>query len=266
MRGSTAAPIVHNPDQGSLGRLTKAQADLLLADAFGRWQNVVLSDIAFMQGAILPQDVNALAVPFTNPAHWAHFWRKPGDGLSPVIYDVDGSIIDDMFGAGARFDILGAAGLDNPIALSGTITEASIVINGAFLDNDNGPGSPRDLFSQLAFEAAVVHEIGHFLNLDHSVVNHELAGDRDAANDVYLPSMYPLTAEDEEALVTLNPDDEAALSALYPAAGWAAATSGVRGVIRHGAIPFQGAGVVIRRTDNPLLYAYSGISGASFFP
>jgi cyanate permease len=27
---------------------------------------------------------------------------------SPVIYDIDGSILDDMFGAGARFDILGA--------------------------------------------------------------------------------------------------------------------------------------------------------------
>ena len=266
MKWSTAAAIAYNPDFGPLGSLTNGQADALLADAFGRWQGVVLSDIAFTPGPDLPYDVNATEIPFTNPAHWANFWRKPGDGRSPVIYDVDGSIIDDMFGEGARFDILGAAGLDNPITLSGTITEASIVINGAFLDNDQGPSSPVDLPSQLAFEAAMVHEIGHFVNLDHSVVNHDLAGDGDAANDVYLPSMYPFTVDDEEAMVTLNPDDEAALAVLYPAAGWAAATSGVAGVIRDGAVPFQGAGVVARRTDNPLLYAYSGISGASFFP
>jgi len=266
MKWSTASPILYNQDLGGLGSLTKPQADALLADACGRWQSVVLSDIAFTPGADLPQDVDATGIPFTNAAHWANFWRKPGDGRSPVIYDADGSIIDDMFGLGARFDILGAAGLDNPISLSGTITEASIVINGAFYDGVGRPASPVDLPSQLAFEAAMVHEVGHFVNLDHSVVNHELAGDGDPDNDIYLPAMYPFTVDDEEAMVTLNPDDEAALEALYPSAGWAAAISGVAGRVMHGSVPFQGAGVVARRTDNPLMYAYSGISGASFFP
>src|SRR5262249_11432873 len=183
MKWSNASPIVYNRDQGGLGTLSKAQADALLADAFGRWDNVALADIAFTPGAALPQNVNATGIPFTNPAHWANSWRKAGDGRSPVIYDADGSIIDDMFGQGARFDILGASGLDNPIALSGTITEASIVINGAFLDGAGPPSSPLDLPSQLAFEATMVHEIGHFVNLDHSVVNHELAGDGDPDND-----------------------------------------------------------------------------------
>ncbi len=266
MKWSTAAPIVYNQDPGGLGSLTNPQADALLADAFGRWQSVVLSDIAFAPGADLPQDVNATGIPFTNAAHWANFWRKPGDGRSPVIYDADGSIIDDMFGQGARFDILGAAGLDNPIALSGTITEASIVINGAFYDGAGPPSSPVALPSQLAFEAAMVHEIGHFVNLDHSVVNHELAGDGDADNDIYLPAMYPFTVDDEEAMVTLNPDDEAALEALYPSPGWVAATSGVSGRVIHGSVTFQGAGVVVRRVDDPLMHAYSGISGGLFFP
>ncbi len=266
MKWSTAAPVVYNRDKGSLGSLGNPLASSLLADAFGRWQSVALSDIAFTQGISLPQDVNATGIPFDNPAHWAHFWRKPGDGWSPVIYDVDGAIIDDMFGQGARFDILGAAGLDNPIALSGTITEASIVINGAFRDGAGPPSSPADLPSVLAFEAIMVHEIGHFVNLDHSVVNHELAGDGDGDNDIYLPSMFPLSVDDEEAMVTLNPDDEAALAMLYPAAGWAVATSGVSGLVLDGSVPFQGAGVVIRRTDSPFMYAYSGISGASFFP
>src|SRR5262249_4000758 len=76
MKWSNASPIVYNPDQGGLGTLSKAQADALLADAFGRWDNVSLANIAFTPGADLPQNVNATGIPFTNPAHWANFWRK----------------------------------------------------------------------------------------------------------------------------------------------------------------------------------------------
>src|SRR5215471_12054227 len=109
MRWSTASAVVYNPDQGSLGTLTNGQANSLLADAFSRWQGAPYTAIIFSAGPALPYDVNAVGIPASNPAHWAHFWRKDGDGLSPIIYDADGSIIDDMFGAGARFNVLGAA-------------------------------------------------------------------------------------------------------------------------------------------------------------
>jgi hypothetical protein len=169
-----------------------------VSDAFARWSGFERS--SFVSGPDLPQDVNGTGIPFTNPAHWGHFWRRDLDGISPVIYDTDGSITDDMFGVGAKFDVLGAAGLDSPVSLAGTIAEASIVINGAFLDGAGLPGSPVDSVSQLAFEATIVHEVGHFLNLDHSIVNHEL---RDYDPDkLYIPTMYPLTVEDEEAIAT----------------------------------------------------------------
>jgi hypothetical protein len=61
--------------------------------AFDRWQGVTLSVISFTPGADLPLDINATGIPFTNAAHWANFWRKSGDSRSPVIYDVDGTII-----------------------------------------------------------------------------------------------------------------------------------------------------------------------------
>ncbi|MGH2689038.1 MAG: hypothetical protein ACRDKW_09565, partial [Actinomycetota bacterium] len=149
---------------------------------------------------------------------------------------------------------------------------ASIVINGAFFDGIDPPLSPEDSPSQLAFEAIMVHEVGHFANLDHSVVNHELAADGDPDNDIYIPTMYPLVVEDESAIATLNPDDETALASLYPTSGFAGATARVFGRIRDDGIPFQGANVVVRRrsgkappTDR-LMFAYSGISGARYFP
>jgi Big-like domain-containing protein/ASPIC/UnbV protein/FG-GAP repeat protein/VCBS repeat protein/thrombospondin type 3 repeat protein len=266
MRWNNALPITYNPDPGTLGTLANAQADALVADAFSRWHAVAQARLDFAVGADLPQDVNAVGIPATNPAHWANYWRKDGDGISPVIYDADGSVIDDMFGSGARFDILGAAGLDTPTSLSATITEASIVINGAFLDGVGPPASPADSKSQLAFESTIVHEIGHFLNLDHSLVNHELAGDFDPDNDIYIPTMYPLTVENEEAIASLNPDDEAGAIALYPAAGAPAATWSLAGGVSKSGVPFQGAEIIVRKTDDPLMHAYEAITGARFFP
>jgi hypothetical protein len=267
MRWDNSAAIVYNPDLGTLGTLTNAQADALLADAFGRWQGLALVQLTFTAGAELAQDVNAIGLPSSNPAHWGHFWRQSGDGISPVVYDTDGSVTDDMFGIGAKYDILGAAGLDTPISLSGVITEGSIVLNGLFLDGLGLPASPDDSPSQLAFEATMVHEVGHFLNFNHSMVNHELAGDFDPSNDIFLATMYPLTADNEEAIASPNPDDIAAAIALYPAPGAATATWSIAGTVSDvGGVPFQGAEVTVRRNANPLLYAYEGVSGASYFP
>ncbi len=224
--------------------------------------------LAFTAGSELPGDINATGLPSDNPFHWANFWRKPSDGWSPVIYDADGSIIDEMFGVGARFDVLGVSGLDHPsVPLAGGITGASIVINGAFFDGAGMPVSPDDAVSELAFEAIMVHEAGHFAGLDHSVVNHEMANDGDPDNDIYIPTMYPIAVDDEEAIASLNPDDEAAYATLYPSAAFSSATATLTGVIRRpDGLPFQGAHVVAREVSDPRMRAYSGISGARFFP
>ncbi len=266
MRWSTALPIIYRPDQGVLGSLTNAAADALVADAFLQWEDVPTSDVSFTAGSELPGDVDAVGLPVNNPNHWAHFWKVPGDGLTPVIYDADGSVLDDMFGPGARFDILGVAIIDTPLAVSGAITEASIVLNGAVFDGAGLPASPDDAASALAFESIAVHEVGHLLNLDHSVVNQEVAADGDPDNDDSLPSMYPVEVDDEEQIVTLHADDEAAVSALYPSAAFASTTASLSGTVRAGGVPFQGALVVARRTDDPLRLAYSAISGGTFFP
>ena len=287
MKWSTAAPIVYNPDPGPLGTLSNAQARALVASAFAVWASVGV--VGFTEGPALPVDVNGAGVPATNAAHFRNYWRVEGDGRSPVIFDHDGSVIDGLFGAGARFDILGIGALDTPVGhcVGGgnagarcttdgecagggscspgtTITEASIVINGLFFDGVGLPDSPPDVESPEALKAVIVHEIGHFLNLDHSLVNHELAGDGNPANDVYLPTMYPVAAEDEAALATLNPDDVAALRGLYDSGP---ATTRIGGsVTTSGGAPFQGGQIVLRKSDDPLMTVYAAISGDRFFP
>jgi hypothetical protein len=142
MKWSTTGAIVYNLDQGTLGLLSNAQARALIAAAFAEWTAAAPS-LTFAEGASLPQNVDAAGIPFTNPAHFQNFYRVSGDGRSPVIFDADGSIIDAIFGVGARFEVLGVAGLDTPVGATTEITEGSIIINGAFFDGVGLPTSPR---------------------------------------------------------------------------------------------------------------------------
>ncbi len=260
MAWNTVAPVRYNPDQGPLGQLNNASARALLAQAFAVWE-AGPAGITFTEGPLLSFDVNANGFPYSNPAHFRNVYRVHGDGRSPVIFDNNGAIIDSIFGIGARFDILGVASIDNPIGVDTQITGASIVINGLFYDGVGMPVSPDDVTLE-GLKAAMVHEIGHFINLDHSYLNHEMALDDNPGNDKYVPSMFPLAALDEAALASTNPDDERAAQNLYPAGSGQT----ISGAVSFAGLPFQGAQVVLRKTDDPLLTAYSVVSGATFFP
>ena len=99
-------------------------------------------------------------------------------------------------------------------------------------------------------------------NLDHSVLNHEVALDGDPDNDVYLPTMFPVQAENEEWIVDLSPDDRFALLGIYDDVP----TPGIAGIVSAGGVPFQGAHVVLREASDPRYLAYSVISGDRFQP
>jgi hypothetical protein len=255
--------VTYNPEQGYLGTLDPTQARALLAAAFQEWDDIPGLPVTFVEGPLLPWDVTGWGIPAGNVSHWLHYWRVDGDGRSPVIFDQTGNVIDGLFGVGARFNILGLAALDTPISATPWVTGASIVINGQFYDGVGLPNSPEDVESEEVLKSVMVHEIGHFLNLDHSLVNAELASDGNPGNDIYIPTMFPIAVEDEEAIATLNPDDKAAVLDIYtsPSGG------SIRGVVRDSAnVPFQGAQVILRKIDDPLMTAYSSISGGLFFP
>jgi hypothetical protein len=49
--------IPWNPDQGTLGPLSNAQAVAFVAQSFGRWDAVASASTTYLQGAALPEDV-----------------------------------------------------------------------------------------------------------------------------------------------------------------------------------------------------------------
>src|SRR5262245_48407212 len=81
------SPITYNPDRGKLGVLTNAQALAHLATGAGAWNGVSTATVSLAAAAALPVDVTK--------ANYETYLSTCGDGLSPIVFDVDGSITDD---------------------------------------------------------------------------------------------------------------------------------------------------------------------------
>jgi hypothetical protein len=266
----TSQPIVFNIDQGPLGQLTPAEAQALAEEAFAIWgQFPTASSVSFQRGPDLPCDLDAVTVGDISGGACGpdnlQIVADGNDGLSPVIFDADGSLIDFILGIGAGDDVLGFATIVSSTFLPPVIAEAEIILNGRWFDGVPGPESD----SQDAFQAVFVHENGHWLNLDHSQLNIQFWLDGDGPNDDFLPTMFPSSGDDDSQLLTLAADDVATLIDLYPAAGVSGLVGRIQGEILApggGGTPFQGANVVLRSVSQPFSGAYSSLSGSRYVP
>ena len=208
-----------------------------------------------------------------------------GGGIQ-VIYDADNSVIMELTGG----DGYGVLGIASPEYLSDQdetqIVEGWLVIGGSFLS-----ATSTDQVS-----GVVTHEFGHAINLAHTQTNglyaannpnawSRYAGGREqagpdqcgatveaypAANQV--ETMYPMIDpwpdsptynSPEMAKLLDDADDMAALSSIYPAAGYAATTGTLKGLVvaKDGKSELTGINVIARRIDSPLDGALSRITG-----
>ncbi len=248
-------PVPWNSDQGGLGILDQASAHQLVDDAFAVWAAVPTADISYADAGSLPVDVVATNV--------GGFVGICGDGLSPVVYDTDGTITDALFGAGASNSILGFAGPECGTFTPPVITEASAVLNGKFIDGIASGGNPEIALE--TFLGVMVHEFGHYVNLDHSQINLLEAFDGTTLNDFAIATMFPFIVSGPET-ATLTRDDEVSLAMLYPAADFATATGTITGAVRRGdtGAPFTGAFVIARNVEDPRRDAVGYVSGTRF--
>ncbi len=258
--------VVWNADQGDLGNLTKAQADLFVAESFDAWQDVESATISFVQGPDLPVDVDE--------TNFLLYYDAPApDGLSAIVYDDSGAIFNLLYGPGSG--VLGFAGPEWGDVPTCTISEGLAFLNGPEFD----PASPG--FGR----AIMVHEFGHFSNLAHSQTNggillghavqvHEPSGPAphdtfgtptvaDFADNELIETMYPFLFGDQFGVETPHQDDISAISDLYPEDGHFAATAAIAGNIfsPNGTTRISGVNVIARNVANPFLDAVSGLSG-----
>ncbi|MEO8505848.1 MAG: VCBS repeat-containing protein [Acidobacteriota bacterium] len=275
---STASPIEYKTDLGGLGGLDNGQANQVVANAFASWQGVSTAAIAYQRVGPLGEDVHGPTVSPPTVGNYGPYLGPYADppmpprGENVVVFDADGSIFDELFGTGTG--ILGFAGptffavgsttsaVGAPVPAGAHIVEGIVFLNGKLIDGIDGAGNPEVALG--LFEAAILHELGHFSGLDHTQL-HALKGferaDGSTVGDVTnTETMYPFIGRAEQGTLAL--DDRVALSLLYPSAGFAGAPGCLIGrVLRADGQPWTDANVVAYSLDFPD-EAVSSVSGA----
>lgn len=259
-----AAPVPIRIDPGSMGpNLTNAQADLLTENGYAQWTNVATASFAHAAGPDIPFDVDA-----TNAFY---MFGVNGYGID-VIYDADGSIFSDFFGAPPG--VLGLAGPKFIDFDTCELSESFVVLNGAGVD-------PADV-GGVNFGGVFTHEFGHSINLAHSQTNGAILffGDDIAPSGCEAPydgtpaldqieTMYPFIDPSaaaglgQEMAIVDNLDDIASVSNIYPDAGWPGSAATISGTIlaADASSEIRGVNVVARNLADPFGDAISALSG-----
>jgi len=264
-------------DSGNNGMLTNAQSDNLTANAFAQWTNV---PTAYFSAAIAGKITLGGVVTDITAANAGQVISTdghdaPNGGGIWVIYDTDGTICSNFFGFPPG--VLGVASPEFAEDGTANLTESWVVVNGAAIDpNDTSP------YPGAYFGGVYTHECGHSIGLAHTQVNGAILffGENDGPQGCpSLSGTLPDVSQMETMYPAIDPtpgsgsglaeatveqlDDVAALSDLYPTAGWPTNAGTISGKIfmTDGTTEVTGVNVVARKLTDPLGNATSAISG-----
>lgn len=259
---STATPVQYRTDNGPLSAtVDQAQAQLRVNNMFDVWEDVPTATITYNRaGFINPVGAFSDGDVSTEAEYNAVQSACNTGAQSPVIYDTDGSLLIAL-----GIDETSVIGFAGPCAINATIiVSGSVVMNGLFQD---GQANIPDL-TVAQYDAAFVHEIGHFSGLGHSQVNVNCFNPCGADDLAGLPTMFPFLVHD--SMITLSPDDIGWISRFYPAASFATTHGTITGHVffSDGESHAQLVNVIARRVDTggnqDRTTAVSSVSGYQF--
>ena len=263
-------------DSGTNGFLTNAQSDNLTTNAFTEWANVPTAYFSAVNAGKIKLNNVATDITAANAGQVISTdgHDVPNGGGIFVIYDTDGTICSNFFGFPP-----GVLGVASPeFAEDGTpnITESWVVLNGAAIDpSDTSP------FPGASFGGVYTHEFGHTIGLAHTQTNGSALffADNIGPGSCSPLASTPAVSQMETMYPFIDPtpvtgsglyeatveqlDDVAALSDLYPTAGWPNNTATVSGKIflGDGTTEVTGVNVIARKLTDPNGNCLSAMSG-----
>ncbi|SEG53946.1 IPT/TIG domain-containing protein [Bryocella elongata] len=220
-------------DSGNLAsNVTHAQADALVAAAAAVW-NVPYTSLTLAQGGELAEHIsssnayfNGTQMIFPADASASNYLNIP----IAIVYDTDGSVTDQLLGAGASSPAgcrqNGVTSTDDSFSQTGQILHAVIILNGRCV------GSAPQQITQMQYQ--VMRAFGRVLGLAWAQLDDNVFTGSPAptASDMaYWPVMHPIdvlcssyTYQCMQNPFALRMDDISALSELYPQATTNSAT------------------------------------------
>lgn len=229
-------------DQGNLGELSETEASTDAQEVLNLWQDESSLNFVPAGDGQIEVDVNVNNYdPYIN--------NESSLGYSPVVWDSDGSITDDMLGNGSKESVLGFAGatfftLKSDGSIN-NIKESQSVFNGYLFDGDNTGDSPSGVRN--LFLTTILHEFGHMFGIDHSQGGN-LEGFNNGDGDLTdVPVMFPVAAN---PLVELQQDDIAAARHYYPRGDEKEDFGIIRGTLTKDGKQVKGISVVAFKTDD----------------
>ncbi|MFI5182974.1 MAG: hypothetical protein ACHQNV_01140, partial [Vicinamibacteria bacterium] len=253
------------PVQITLGNAVGKQ---LVENGFHSWTSVPTTSLR----ANVVGDFSTLGLPDITAENVQQVIGTFNGGGIHVIFDADGSIMQNFFGAGD-----GVLGISTPeFGEDGTniILESWTVLNGTAVD-------PQDTNGQ-QFQGVATHEFGHAVDLAHTQTNGAAVFFGDpvgpascgtlpyatnltlADTETMYPYSYPVVGGTGAAQGNVHTlDDMAAISDLYPGPGWPEEYGTIHGKILDvdGKTELTGVNVIARNLSDPFAGANSALSG-----
>lgn len=221
-----SSSIVLHPESGNCGPFSNTEMLVLLSTAYQSWTDFDEVDltISSLTGQLTDIGSDNYQTYLVTGLAADNDEDNASDGFSPIAFDDDGEIIDALYGEDAKYSVLGFSAItdfESSILLE-TITEAQLLLNCRCIDdhpiyNESNcvVGGVSTIQDEDVFKATIVHELGHLLNLDHSIANEDSYDSTSADDNDEIPIMYPLAFETTTPF-DITEDDKVAIASIYP--------------------------------------------------
>ncbi len=228
-------------DQGPLGEISEDEAFTDAVDVLDLWEAESSLDFVGKDGGIIDQDVD-------DSNYEDYLETSSSLGYSPVIWDDDGSITEELAGRGSKHSVLGFAGASFFHFSSGHVTgikESQAAFNGFLFDGDNTNETPSQVRN--VFVTTILHEFGHMFGIDHTQGGNLQGFKNDDSDLSDVPVMFPISAN---TLVELQHDDIAIAKEAYPKGSESQSYGRIEGTLTDDGIGVQGANIVAFKIDD----------------